>query len=446
MQREGAASVEHGRAVSRDLLNRLIIFAVLAAFIAIVYSAVVVGIGAAFDASMPNTGLSVVATSVVALAFGRVRRRAQRLANRITYGERSMPEEVLAHFSEQVAASYAPEEALPRIARAIAEGTGAARAEVWVRVEEAFLFGAEWPATDRGRRARVPFGGPSLPAFSDVDRVVAVRHQDELLGAITIAKRAGEPVTGSEEKLLDDVASQAGLVMRNVALTADLAARLEEIEGAATELRASRQRIVEAQDSERRRIERDIHDGAQQHLVALAVKLRMARTATEKDAAKAAQALADVRTLIDQALDNLRDLARGIYPPVLAEQGLAAALRGQALPAGLKATLTSRCDERFDAAVEAAVYFCCLEAIQNAAKHGATRVKIHLRLDDGVLSFSVADDGPGFDAATATRGSGLQNMEDRVAAVGGRVEIRSEPGGGTTMTGSVVVRSKEKLA
>lgn len=438
--------MEQGRAFSRDLLNRGIVLAVLAAFIAVVYSAVVVGVGAAIGATTPNTALSVVATSAVALAFGRVRRRAQRLANRITYGERAMPEEVLAHFSEQVAASYAPEEALPRIARAVADGTGAARAEVWVRVEDAFLFGAEWPPAERRRPARVPFGGPSLPAFSDVDRVVAVRHQDEVLGAITIAKRAGEPVTESEEKLLDDVASQAGLVMRNVALTADLAARLEEIEGAAAELRASRQRIVEAQDSERRRIERDIHDGAQQHLVALAVKLRMARTATEKDPEKAAQSLSDVRSLVDQALENLRDLARGIYPPVLAERGLAAALRAHALPTGLMATISSRFDERIDAAVEAAVYFCCLEAIQNAAKHGATRVRIQLELDDGILSFSVGDDGPGFDAATAIRGSGLQNMQDRVAAVGGRVEIRSEPGAGTTMTGTVAVRSKEHTA
>jgi len=444
MQREGAASVERTNAVSRDLLNRVIVFGLLAAFIAAVYSAVVVGLGAAFDAHMPNTGLSVLATTVVALAFGRVRRRAQRLANRLTYGERAMPEEVLAHFSEQVATSYAPEDALPRMARAIAEGTGASRAEVWVRVEDAFLFAADWPEGERRRRSRVPFGGSSLPAFSGADRVVAVRHHDELLGAITIAKRAGELVTDSEDKLLEDVASQAGLVMRNVALTADLAARLEEIEGAAAELRASRQRIVEAQDAERRRIERDIHDGAQQHLVALAVKLRMARTATEKDPGRAGQALADVRGLIDQALDNLRDLARGIYPPVLAERGIVPALRAQAKPAGMKTTVTARCDERFDPAVEAAVYFCCLEAIQNAAKHGAGRATVRLDYVDSTLSFSVTDDGPGFDAATANRGSGLQNMEDRVAAVGGRFEIRSEPGAGTTIAGRMPARTRKQ--
>jgi signal transduction histidine kinase len=172
----------------------------------------------------------------------------------------------------------------------------------------------------------------------------------------------------------------------------------------------------------------------------------MARTATEKDPTKAAQALADVRSLIEQALDNLRDLARGIYPPVLAQKGLVPALRAQALPAGLKATVTSKCDDRFDPAIEAAVYFCCLEAIQNAAKHGATRAKISLGFNDGVLSFSVVDDGPGFDTATAKRGSGLQNMEDRVATVGGHVEIHSEAGRGTTISGAVPARSKEQIA
>ena len=444
MQREEAASVEPSRLFSRDLLNKVLVVGTLAAFIAVVYAVLVFGIAAVFDARTPNTGLSVLATSVVALTFTRVRRRAQRVANRITYGERAMPDEVLARFSEEVAASYAPEEALPRMARAVAEGTGASSAEVWVRIDDALLFAADWPETVRRRRPRVSLGGSSLPSFSGCDRVVAVRHHEDLLGAITIAKRPGEPVTASEDKLLADIASQAGLVLRNVRLTADLAARLEEIEGTAAELRASRQRIVETQDAERRRMERDIHDGAQQHLVALAVKLRMARTYTERDPSRAGPALADVRELIEGALANLRNLSQGIYPPVLAERGVVAALRAQAKPAGMKTTVSSRGVERLDPAIEAAIYFCCLEAVQNAAKHGARNTSVKLELAGRQLRFTVTDDGPGFDPATAVRGSGLHNMEDRIAAVGGRFEIRSSPGAGSMITGSVPAGPKER--
>ena len=443
MQREEAVSARSVRDMSgRDLLNRILVFLLLAGFIGAVYAVVVFGLGAAFNARTPNTGLSVLATSIAALAFGRVRRRAQRLANRLTFGERAMPEDVLARFSEQVATSYAPDEALPRMARVVAEGTGATRAEVWVRVDDALLFAADWPPSERRSRGRVPLGGSSLPGFDGADRVVAVRHQDELLGAITIAKRSGEQVTASEEKLLDDLASQAGLVMRNVRLTADLAARLEEIEGTAAELRASRQRIVETQDAERRRLERDIHDGAQQHLVALAVRLRMARTAAERDPAKAGPMLADVRSLIGQALDNLRDLSRGIYPPILAERGVVPALRAQAKRAGLKTTMSSRGVGRFDPDVEAAVYFSCLEAVQNAAKHGARSAAVRLQHTGTELTFSVVDDGPGFDALRVKRGSGLQNMEDRIAAVGGKFVIRSEPGSGTAIEGTVPARAR----
>ena len=443
MQREQAVPAGKARNQSaRDLVNRIVVFLLLAGFLGAVYAVVVFGVAAVFDARTPNTALSVLATSVAALAFGRARRLAQRLANRITFGERAMPEEVLARFTEQVATSYAPDEALPRMARVVAEGTGAARAEVWVRVEEALLAAAAWPPTDRGPRARVPLGGASLPAFSGADLVVAVRHHDELLGAITIAKRSGELVTASEEKLLADLASQAGLVLRNVRLTADLAARLEEIENTAAELRASRQRIVETQDAERRRLERDIHDGAQQHLVALAVKLRMARTVAERDPANKGPMLADVRTLIGQALDNLRDLARGIYPPVLTERGVVPALRAQSKRTGLNMTVSARGVGRFDPATEAAVYFCCLEAVQNAAKHGATSVAIALQHAGTELTFSVTDDGPGFDAGRVTPGSGLQNMADRAATAGGRLIIRSTPGTGTMIAGSVPARER----
>ncbi len=445
MQREEVVAAGEARTGSgRELVNRAVLYLLLAAFIGAVYAAVVLGLGAAFNARTPNTALSVLATSVAALTFARVRRRAQRLANRLTFGERATPEEMLARFSDDVATSDSPDEAMPRMARIVAEGTGAARAEVWVAVDDALLLTAEWPATTQRRRARVPIGGSALPGFPGVDRVVGVQHHDELLGAIAIAKRSGDLVTATEEKLLTDLASQAGLVLRNVRLTADLAARLSEIEDGAAELRASRQRIVATQDAERRRIERDIHDGAQQHLVALAVKLRMARVNAERDPAKTGTMLSEVRSVIDQALDNLRDLARGIYPPVLAERGVVPALRAQAKRAGLRATVASDGVGRLDPAIETAIYFCCLEAMQNAAKHGARGVTIRLEKDGEAVAFSVTDDGPGFDPTRVARGSGLQNMEDRIAALGGTLTIRSKPGHGTQILGVLGVPSRER--
>jgi signal transduction histidine kinase len=234
----------------------------------------------------------------------------------------------------------------------------------------------------------------------------------------------GEGVASATDKLLQDVASQAGLVLRNV--------RLIE------ELRASRQRLVAAQDEERRRLERDIHDGAQQQLVALAVRLRLAETMTERDPAKARELLGGIRGAAQEALDDLRDLARGIYPPLLADKGLPAAIEAQARKSVVPVVVDTDGVGRYPQEAEAAAYFCILEALQNAAKYaGASRVLVGLRAEDGVLRFTVEDDGPGFDPQATPRGSGLQNMTDRVEALGGSLQVRSAPGEGTTVIGLI---------
>jgi signal transduction histidine kinase len=429
----------------RGVATQVMVYGALVLFIGAIYAAVVVGLGALLDAQPPNTALSVLAMTIVALTFGGARRRAQRLAARFLHGERATPYEVLAGLSERAAQSYAPEEVLPRMAELVAAGTGAVRVDVWLRVERELLLGASWPTVSLPRRRlRLPAEG--LPSFPGADRAVAVRDRDELLGAIALAKRPGEHPTPTEERLLDDVASQAGLVLRNVRLTAELSARLEELQATTAELRASRRRIVETQDSERRRLERDIHDGAQQHLVALAVKLRMTRTSLEKDPARTRTMIGELRSLTDAALENLRDLTRGIYPPVLAEEGLLAALKAHAKRAAMQISVSGNIG-RFDPATETAVYFCCLEAIQNAAKHaGSGRVRIRLERDGEEIAFTVSDEGAGFDPATAKRGSGLQNMEDRLSVAGGRLEITSSPGEGTVVTGWVPFRVPEAVA
>ena len=309
----------------------------------------------------PNLLLSIVATAIVAVAFQPVRERLQKVANQLVYGKRATPYEVLSQFSERVAETYAADEALPRMARVLAEGTGAQRADVWLRTGSVLRPAAVWPETDPpGREEPVPVVGQLLPTLPG-GQVVPVRHQGELLGALAVTKRKAESLTPVEEKLLTDLAGQAGLVLKNVGLTAELLARLED-------LRASRQRLVAAQDEERRRLERNLHDGAQQNLVALKVKLGLAEMFVDKDPARAKATLAELKADTDEALETLRDLARGIYPPLLADKGLYAALESKARKATIPVEVQADDIDRYPQDVEAAVYFCCLEALQNVQK------------------------------------------------------------------------------
>jgi signal transduction histidine kinase len=412
------------------VISRALVYGALAAFITAVYVSIVVGVGTLVGSGgQPNLVLSIVATAVVAVAFQPVRERLQKVANRLVYGKRATPYEVLSQFSERVAETYAADEALPRMARVLAEGTGAERAQVWLRAGGLLRAAASWPDGDNcdGADEVVPIQGQDLPSLPG-GTSVPVRHQGELLGALSVSKRPGESLTPIEQKLLDDLAHQAGLVLKNVGLTGELLARLED-------LRASRQRLVAAQDEERRKLERNLHDGAQQNLVAIKIKLGLAAMLTDKDPDRARQAIAELKDDTDEALSTLRDLARGIYPPLLADQGLLAALQAQARKATLPVTVEAEGLGRYPQDIEAAVYFCCLEAMQNIQKYaGAGRATIRLREADGDLSFEVEDDGAGFDAATQKKGSGLQSMEDRLDAVGGTLELRSSPGHGTTLT------------
>ena len=419
------------------VIHKTIVFGALAAFIGTVYVAVVVLLGSAIGATTTNPALSIAATAIVALLFEPVRVRVQRVANRFVYGERATPYEVLSRFSERIAGTYATEDVLPRIARVIAEGTGAERVGVWLRVGETLHERGAWPAGE-GNPPPVTMAGADLPAFPGASAAVPVRHREELLGAVTVTKARGETMTPAEAALLADLTGQAGLVLSNVRLTAELQARLDEIGRRAEELRASRQRIVTTQDAERRRLERNIHDGAQQHLVALAVKLRLVRGMLAKDPGRAAGMLGELRAEVDQAIETLSSLALGIYPPVLEERGIAAALESQARVGAVPVTVTTDGVDRQPIETEAAVYFCCLEAIQNAAKYAqASRVDVRLGHEGGHLTFEIRDDGVGFDPAAAGTGSGLQGMVDRLSALGGSVEIASTPGSGTVVTGRV---------
>jgi len=398
------------------VIGRTVVFGVLAAFITIVYVGIVVGVGTAIG-SRGNAVLSGVAAAVVALAFQPVRRWAQRLANRLVYGRRATPYEVLSEFSERLADAYSVDDVLPRMARLVAEGTGATLVRVWIRVGGEFRAAAASPEVERG--------DTSVRDLVDLPgEVFEVRHQGEPLGAITVAVASNEPMTTEQRRLTTDVASQAGLVLRNVTLVEDL--------------RASRGRLVAAQDEERRKLERNIHDGAQQQLVSLAVKQRLAASLVGRDDDRVRSMLDQLQAETTTALEDLRDLARGIYPPLLADKGLAAALEAQARKSPVPITVEPDGIGRYPQEAEAAVYFSCLEALQNVAKYAdAASATVRLTAGDGGLRFEVVDDGRGFDPAATGYGTGLQGIADRLAALGGEVEVRSAPGSGTAVTGRI---------
>jgi signal transduction histidine kinase len=401
------------------VISRAVLYGSLAVFITAVYAGLVVGVGT-LAGGRDSTLLAALAAAVVAVAFQPARQWAGRLANRVVYGRRATPYQVLSDFAQRIGGAYSHEEVLPQMAHIVAAGTGAEHVVVWLRVDDQLR--PEASSGGRPDAAPLAVDGQELPALPAADVSVPVVHGGDLLGAISIRMPKGEPLRPAGQQLVTDVASQAALVLSNVGLVEDL--------------RASRQRLVTAQDEARRRLERNIHDGAQQDLVALAIKLRLAAETVDDDPAR--QILGELQTDATGALDNLRDLARGIYPPLLADLGLAAALNAQASKSALPVAVEAGGIGRFGQDTEAAVYFCCLEALQNTAKYAqATHARICLQAQNRTLRFTVSDDGTGYDTRHTPMGSGQRNMADRLAALGGRLEVRSAPSHGTTITGQL---------
>ena len=415
------------------VISKTIVYGSLAAFITLVYVVIVAGLGSLGPGflqagSQPNLGLSILATAVVAVAFQPVRERMQRLANRLVYGKRATPYEALSEFAGRMGGTYAADDILPQMARVLAEGTGADRAVVWVKDGAELTAGASWPV-DAEPPQRMPLAAAAT-AIPGGERVTRVEYQGETLGALSVSKR-GEPFTPVEDSLISHLGAQAGLVLHNIGLTEQLRARLAE-------LRASRLRIVTAADDQRRRIERDIHDGAQQQLLAIGAKLALTESVAGQDTERERALVAQLKAETSGALETLRELARGIYPPLLADQGLAAAVSAQAGKAPGPVEVDADGVGRYPVELETAIYFCCVEALQNAAKHApGSAVRVSLAEDDGQVVFSVTDDGPGFVPATAPAGTGLRNMGDRLAALGGSCQVDSSPGRGTTIGGRI---------
>jgi signal transduction histidine kinase len=400
------------------IISRALTYAALAVMATATYVVLVVGAGTLIGRSAgANLVLSVVATALVAIAFQPLRQLLQAGANRLVYGRRQAPHQSLAGFARRLAGSYSVEEVLPRMAEVIAEGLRCRAAAVMLG-DTSSREAARWPPA-----AELPDEPP--------DQVVDIRHQGEKHGSLAVWTHPGEELRPNEQRVLTDIALQAGLLLHNAQLSAELEKRLDE-------LRASRLRLVSAQDSERRRLERDLHDGAQHDLVALRMKLGLAEGVARTSSTQLAAVLSELREDTATTLETIRRLSRGLYPPLLESQGLAAALTAHARRMQVPVEV-SACDSRFDRGVETAIYFCCVEALQNAAKHAsAGRVWISIRATDRKLWFEIGDNGHGFDASTPRVGAGLQNIRDRIDALEGTVEIQSGPAG-TCIQGHVPV-------
>ncbi len=414
----GIAILRHRLFDVELVLSRTVAFGLLAGTITAFYLAVVAGLGTLFATGSPSRLIVAVAvTAVVAVVFQPLRARLERVARRLVYGSHSGSYEVLAEFTESLAGERLSETVIPAMARMLSQGTGCDSATVWVRRSGQDSVAASWPG-------EAPISG--LP----VTRSVTVDHGGEVLGRLEVYRRSGEELTPTEERLMDGLATQAGLVLYNGRLQLELSGRVDE-------LQASRQRLVEVQDGERRRLERDIHDGAQQDLVALRLKLGATSARARRGAPELVSELDELQRDLGSALDSLRALARGVYPPLLEAEGLHSALSARARP--LPFAVAIKADRRrYPAEIEGAVYFCCAEALQNVAKHAAaSRAEISIWQDAAGLHFEVTDNGIGMADPECDAGTGLRHIRDRVEALGGALLLVSSPGAGLVVRGTL---------
>lgn len=404
------------------VISRALVGAVLALAVAVIYLLVVVGVGSLVGRTAEHPMLPLVAVGLVAVLIAPMHRHVRRLVDRMLYSRDADASEVLSRLADELREAGSVDTVARHVADLLVRGTGAVGADITMRTE-----GGERELAATGRRVT------DHPVLRE-----PVRHDGEVLGDVALYARSSSDLAPDAPRLLQDVAGTLGAVLRNAVLTAALQDQVEA-------LRSSRQRLVTAQDEARRALERDLHDGAQARLVALRLKVGLAAT---QAAALTGRSDADpLRTTIerlaedvDAAIRSLRDLGRGLHPPLLESEGIAAAIRAGSRGLPLDVEIEVERVGRFALAVEAAVYFSCLEGIKNAATHAAAgRVRITLSSSDGILRFVVEDDGVGFDPSLVTPGHGLSNLHDRLAGLGGRITVDAAPGRGTRLVGEVRV-------
>jgi signal transduction histidine kinase len=434
----------------------------LAGLVAVVYAVVVLVLGRVPVEGERSLLLWSMAASAVAVALAfPVRRALTAFGRRVVRSDRGAADDTIRNFGSRASRSVPLDDLLLQAAESLRTSLGLVSAELWTVVGDSLSLKISDPER---RRPRIPLGvaetgsiahsGVSglawlrvwLPGLlvdrgdEPVVRAAPFVNAGEFLGMLLVQRADGAPAfTEDEELALGELARQIGLTLHNAKLDSALQASLDEVRRQARELQVSRGRIVEASDTARRQIERDIHDGVQQHLVALAVKVRLIKQLQMKNPAKAAELLESLGGDLNDTLQELRDLAHGIYPPLLADKGLLEALASAARRAVLPTEVETVGLRRYSRVVEATAYFCCLEAFQNAGKYAGADVQVRasVREEGGALIFSVADDGAGFDPRVAAQGVGFTNMNDRLGAVGGTLRVESTPGVGTRVTGTI---------
>jgi len=398
------------------VISRTIIYGGLAAFVTLCYGVTVAAVGSLVgETAGMGPIVTLIAIAVIALLLEPVRGRLNAFANVAIYGKRANPYEILSDFARSVGQAESSDVLLPRMAQLVRDGAGASLVEVWVRVGERLRLAAASPAS------------PAPETLADANElaaragptgtVVPVFQENEQLGALVVRKARGDLLTPTETRLLNDLASQAGLVFGRF--------RLFE------ELRESRARIIAAQDEERRRIERDLHDGAQQRFVNAMLNVGMAQ-AIAGPTSETSDLLQHAAREMQAGLSELRDLARGIHPPLLTESGLHAAVASLADRSPIETSVVGVPDRRYAEPVEVTAYFVVAEALANAAKHShASSIKIRIAEDAGRLRVEVSDDGVG--GVDSRHGSGLVGLRDRTAAIGGSLHVESPNGNGTVV-------------
>ena len=455
-----AAAHDHMVARVDRLLTLTVGTAGLTALVIVAYGAVVVALGRTLrDGERSVLLLSMVAATLAALAYLPLRTRLADVANQVVYGERVAPDEALRTWGSRLTRSIPLDELLLQLSESLRKSMSLSSAEIFTGAAGVYELAASVPhrsaepirvpEKDCALLARAGVSGGTwidvwLPALADpetIKRVAPIAHGGELLGQIVVTRPGGaNAFSDDDDRVLTELARQVGLALHNVQLDSALQASLAELQLTNVELRESRLRIVTAGDSERRKLERNLHDGAQQYLVAMAVKLRIAEDLIEEQPKEAADVIVELRRDLKDAIAELRALAHGIFPPLLSSGGLSEALPAAATRAALPTTVDTSGVGRFGPEVESTVYFCCLEAMQNAAKHAGPDAEISVRVEqiEGAVRFEVRDDGVGFDVGpTAARGHGFANMTDRLGTIGGRLKVSSKPGTGTTVRGEI---------
>jgi signal transduction histidine kinase len=374
-------------------------------------------------------GPSVLIAAGAALVLQPLRRQAERAADRWVLGARLDGYDVLTRFGSMLEDAPGPADLLPALASAVQRGLGLQ----WARVR-LDLVAANGSLESAGA------AGIGAAESAEPELVVPLTQAGTVLGRIECGPRQDGPLLDEDRRLLASLAGQAATAVRNLHLTAELSARLEVIRTQARQLAASRARMQAAQDTERQRIQRDLHDGVQQDIVALTAKLALALARQRRGDSRADESLAEVQRDLAALLGHLREFAHAIHPPVLADKGLLEAIEAQAARLPIEVVIEAEPalrGVRFPPDAEAAAWFVVAEALTNTVKHAAARrVQVTLGRLDGRLAVAVSDDGRGFDPAAA-RGLGLSSLADRMSIVGGTLRIDSRPGAGSTLHAEV---------